>query len=69
MRELDAAAVALSSDLAMIAERRADAPGPAAQPQKLSAKIYAIMAVTTMLTFAALTTGYQILFPPHQLFA
>ena len=42
---------------------------PAAAPtEKLTLKIYGVMAVTTMLTFATLTTGYQLLFA-HQLFA
>jgi hypothetical protein len=31
-------------------------------------KVYAVMAVTTLLTFATLTTGYQLLFS-HQVFA
>ncbi len=31
-------------------------------------KVYGVMALTTLLTFATLTTGYQLLFP-HQLFA
>ena len=37
--------------------------------EKVPAKIYAVMAVTTALTFATLTTGYQLLFPPHQMIA
>jgi hypothetical protein len=36
---------------------------------KVTAKIYGIMAVTTVLTFATLTTSYQLLFPPQSLFA
>ena len=38
------------------------------QPATLSAKVYAMMAVTTLLTFATLMAGYQMLFS-HQLFA
>ena len=38
------------------------------KPLGLPLKIYAVMAVTTLLTFATLTTGYQLLFS-HQLFA
>ena len=39
------------------------------EPAKLTLKIYGIMAVTTVLTFATLVAGYQLLFPPPQLFA
>lgn len=49
----------------------AQAPVVATKPrerQKLTARIYAVMAVTTALTFATLTTGYQLLFT-NQLFA
>ena len=37
-------------------------------PGKLPLKVYGVMAMTTALTFATLTTGYQMLFT-HQLFA
>ena len=40
-----------------------------AEPEKLTARIYAIMAMTTVLTFATLVIGYQLLFPPQSLFA
>ena len=40
-----------------------------ARPEKMSAKVYAVMAITTALTFATLTTGYQLLFPPHAMIA
>jgi hypothetical protein len=40
----------------------------AAQPRKLPLKVYGVMAMTTALTFATLSTGYQMLFT-HQLFA
>mgnify|MGYP000356638773 CR=1 FL=1 len=39
------------------------------EPLRITARIYAIMAVTTVLTFATLVTGYQLLFPPQSLFA
>jgi len=38
------------------------------EPSTLPAKVWAVMAVTSLLTFTTLTTGYQLLFP-HQLFA
>ena len=45
------------------------APQPAtALREKLPLKVYGVMAMTTALTFATLTTGYQMLFT-HQLFA
>jgi len=40
----------------------------AAAPDRLTLKIYCVMAITTALTFATLTTGYQMLFA-EQLFA
>ena len=43
--------------------------GSAANPVKITARIYGVMAVTTVLTFATLMTGYQLLFPPQSLFA
>jgi hypothetical protein len=39
------------------------------RPEKISTKVYAVMAMTTALTFATLTTGYQLLFPPHSMIA
>ena len=41
----------------------------AAVPVRITAKIHAIMAGTTVLTFATLVTGYHLLFPPQSLFA
>jgi hypothetical protein len=41
----------------------------AADADKITAKVYAIMAVTTALTFTTLMAGYQLLFPPQSLFA
>ena len=40
----------------------------AARSERLPFKVYGVMAMTTALTFATLTTGYQMLFT-HQLFA
>jgi hypothetical protein len=40
----------------------------AGRPGKLPLKVWGVMAVSTALTFATLTTGYQMLFA-HQLFA
>ena len=45
------------------------APAPLAQSPRVPAKVYGVMAMTMALTFATLMTGYQLLFPPHQLFA
>lgn len=39
------------------------------EPARMTAQIYAIMAGTTVLTFATLVTGYHLLFPPQSLFA
>jgi hypothetical protein len=39
------------------------------EPARITAKIYGIMAVTTVLTFATLVAGHHLLFPPQQLFA
>jgi hypothetical protein len=36
-----------------------------ARTDKLTPKMYAVMAVTTLLTFGTLTTGYQLLFAHH----
>ena len=52
----------------LIGKRREEAPAPVAQPEKIPAKVYGVMALTTVLTFATLTTGYQLLFS-HQLYA
>jgi hypothetical protein len=39
------------------------------RPVKITARIYAVMAVTTVMTIATLMTRYQLLFPPQSLFA
>jgi hypothetical protein len=41
---------------------------PRAEESALPPKVYAVMAMTTLLTFATLTTGYQMLFS-HSVFA
>jgi len=41
----------------------------ASAPERIPPKVYGVMAGTMVLTFATLMTGYQWLFPPHQLFA
>lgn len=51
--------------LASLLMERRSAPSPA---ELHMPKVYAVMAITTLLTFAALTTGYQLLFS-QQLFA
>ena len=50
-------------------ERRNTEFAPRSHPAKLPAKVYGVMATTTMLTFASLVGGYQLLFPPHQMIA
>lgn len=59
-----------STDLlaGLLMEQARDRASRAAGPERLTARIYAVMAVTTLLTFATLTTGYQLLFT-HNLFA
>ena len=47
---------------------RGTAGNPVAQSERVPPKVYAVMALTTTLTFAALTTGYELLFT-HQLYA
>jgi len=48
---------------------RASAPSPTTpKPDRVPPKIYAVMALTSVITFATLTTGYQLLFS-NQLFA
>jgi len=55
--------------LAGLLMEQASAPSAAtAETHRLLARVYAVMTVTTLLTFATLTTGYQYFFA-HQLFA
>jgi hypothetical protein len=52
--------------------RDANSPAPARESSIapiVPAKVYAVMALTTVSTFAILMAGYQLLFPPHQMFA
>ena len=49
----------------LIAKRRGSAPALASRPEKIPARIYGVMAVTTLLTFATLTTSYQLFFSYH----
>lgn len=64
------AEVEIPTDLlaALLMEAMRETTPTAAQPGKVPLKVYGVMAITTMLTFATLTTGYQLLFAP-QLFA
>jgi hypothetical protein len=74
MRDLNSASAShrahFSSDFVegLIAKRREAAPAPLAQSEKIPAKVYGVMALTTVLTFATLTTGYELLFS-HLLYA
>ena len=52
----------------LLMEGSREARSAAVQAGKVRLKVYGVMAITTMLTFATLTTGYQLLFAP-QLFA
>ena len=64
------AEVEIPTDLlaGLLMEAMREATPTAGQPDKVPLKVYGVMAITTMLTFATLTTGYQLLFAP-QLFA
>jgi hypothetical protein len=46
----------------LLMERASAASPPRRQPDKLPASVYGVMVVTTVMTFATLTTGYQMLF-------
>ena len=55
--------------LAGLLMTQAESASPAARESaRLSVRIYLVMTVTTLLTFATLTTGYQLFFA-RQLFA
>jgi len=54
--------------LAGLLMEQARVPSVTTQELPLTAKVYGVMAATTLLTFATLVAGYQYLFP-HQLFA
>ena len=68
--ELPASEVEVPTDLlAGLLMERATAPAaPVRRGEKLPPKVYAVMAVTSLLTFGTLVTGYQLLFS-HPLFA
>ncbi len=51
----------------LLMERPKAVPAQAHETQSVPAKIYAVMAVTTLLTFTTLRTGYEHFFS-HQLF-
>lgn len=53
----------------MLSPMRNEGQGAGRKPAKMTAKIYAIMALTMVLTFASLETAHQLFFPPQQLFA
>jgi hypothetical protein len=52
----------------LLMEMAREAKPAAARPGKVPLKVYGVMAITTMLTFATLVSGYQLLFAP-QVFA
>jgi hypothetical protein len=52
----------------LLMERARQPRVTAASPDTLPPKVYGVMAVTTLLTFATLATGYQALFT-HSVFA
>ena len=52
----------------LLIERALTTPRGSPEPEKLTLKIYTVMATTTLLTFATLVTGYQLFFS-HSLFA
>jgi len=54
----------LSTDLlaSLLMERSSSPPPATSEPSGLPLKVYGVFAVTTLLTFAMLTTGYQLLF-------
>jgi len=52
----------------LLMERATTRAAPAPRGEKLPPKVYAVMAVTSLLTFGTLVTGYQLLFS-HPLFA
>ena len=52
----------------LLMEQASTTSAATAETHRLIAKVYAVMTVTTVLTFATLATGYQYLFA-HQLFA
>ena len=49
----------------LLMEMAREAKPAAAKPGKVPLKVYGVMAITTMLTFATLVSGYQLLFAPQ----
>jgi hypothetical protein len=49
----------------LLMERARGAEPAAVRPEKVPLKVYFVMAVTTLVTFATLTSGYQLLFVSH----
>lgn len=52
----------------LLMEMAREAKPAVAQPGKVPLKVYGVMAITTVLTFATLVSSYQLLFAP-QVFA
>lgn len=52
----------------LLIERALTTPRASSEPERLTLKIYGVMAATTLVTFATLVTGYQLLFT-HPWFA
>ena len=52
----------------LLMQRAAATPSPPRKAESLPAKVYAVMVLTSLLTFATLVTAYELLFT-HQLFA
>ena len=70
MHELSIAEADMPTDLlaGLLMERARQPRAAAARPDRLPARVYGVMAATTLLTFATLVTGYQALFT-HSVFA
>lgn len=49
----------------LLMARAAPASAKTRNPDRLSVKVYLVMTVTTLLTFATLTTGYELFFAPR----
>ena len=49
----------------LLMEMAREAKPAAARSGKVPLKVYGVMAMTTALTFATLTSGYQLLFASH----
>jgi len=49
----------------LLMEMAREAKPVAARPGRVPLKVYGVMALTTLLTFATLASGYQLLFAQH----